>query len=82
MTQNRPLAGNWRANPGNWRTSADAKQPHHRAGVARRSTIGISGMVELALVRGHRHSLAIEDDPMVTEPRTTARQRRRQRRSR
>lgn len=78
---NQPLAGNWRSNPGNWRTRQDAKQPYHRAGVARRSTIGISGMVELALVRGH-HAKSPFDDPMLTEPRTTARQRRRQRRSR
>jgi len=82
MKHNQPLAGSWRSNPGNWRTRADAKQPYHRAGVARRSTIGISGMVELALVRGHRHTMAPEEDPMLNEPRTTARERRRQPRSR
>lgn len=67
-TQNRPLAGNWNANPGNWRTNADAKQPNHRSSVAKRSTIGISGRVALELVRGHRHTLDPKDDPMLAEP--------------
>lgn len=62
--QNRPLAGGWDANPGQWRTSLNSKQPSHRTSVAKRSTIGISGQVALELVRGHKHGLALEDDPM------------------
>lgn len=85
MAHNQPLAGTWRSSPGNWRTSDTMHQPSFRntRSNSRDQSVGISGRVDLAKVSGRRlkYTRSPFSDPMLEAP-TTARERRRQRRSR